>query len=32
MPYAGFADVGHKRREKAEGIRQRVTLPTSFFL
>ena len=30
MPNVGFADVGHKRREKAKEIKRRVVLPSYF--
>ena len=30
MPHVGFADVGHKRREKAKEIKRRVVLPSYF--
>ena len=30
MPYAGFAGVGHKRRETAERVKRRAALLTSF--
>ena len=32
MPYAGFAGVGHKRRETAERVKRRAALLTSFLM